>query len=788
MLKQEHAVLAGEIARVEIEDPYLKIIEEERAAEAKRKRTQREVDEECCPVVLHSDLSENTMEAIIETFKDANYEILQDEVLKFDVDMASEILTDDIDDPDYASRINKLIKDPQRLLIVARGSDGVFNELTKFIGPKSIEGPLEDETFESIRDKFGDGKPNSCLTAPKTAATAEKVIKMLYPEFVPRRVIIYVPDAEEIRPSVHPMEDKKDSLIDAEASEGSSGVPEYQGPPRVIVLVKPPAYESYRHAVVTDLEANGFEVLSTKDYTFSEEEARDHYADMASLSQFESLISLMTSGPSFIIMACKAVSLRSFILDFDILCWNCLRDNFFLQDGLRALKDILGPESYAQALKDSPDTLRGKYSSLPDVPKEDDLTWIDGTTAEPQAQNTIVRFFPIEETFALLKPDSQPAWDEILDDIKQAGFKIAARREVQLLPEEVRAIYDAGMDKPYFDDLVRHMTSGPSLALILRAQDAVKKWKKLIGPTDPDVAVDSYPPDVKPENVCLRATYGRNFRDNAVHGSSSLEEAKKSIRLLFSSGSHRDSDTSLCKLKFIKFQKGFEEEDGYDEYDDDDFCNEEQREDENEEEYEERMLRCERSRRCREKRRSRQTLEEAEEEEEEEEIEDEEEEEEEEEEGQDREKEEEKTEKEHEKVGEKPRGKKKGKAEGSHTKSGKSKAVPVVEETEHNEEVKQVTEDIVEETQPPTTIEEVKEDTEMRATGEEDRTTITSPPPQELQETTEVTEEANGEGTNPNNQIRPRRRVKPSQNSSISSPQLMQVVLFNRGQRAATYR
>lgn len=145
------------------------------------------------------------------------------------------------------------------------------------------------------------------------------MIKTLYPEFTPRRVIIYVPEAEEIRPSIHPTEDKKDSLIDAEVSEGSSGVPEYQGPPRVIVLVKPPAYESYRHAVVTDLEASGFQVLSTKDYTFSEEEARGYYADMASLSLFESLISVMTSGPSLIIMACKAVSLRLFILDFGAL-------------------------------------------------------------------------------------------------------------------------------------------------------------------------------------------------------------------------------------------------------------------------------------------------------------------------------------------------------------------------------------------------------------------------------------------------------------------------------------
>ncbi|KAL5110538.1 hypothetical protein TcWFU_006476 [Taenia crassiceps] len=61
---------------------------------------------------------------------------------------------------------------------------------------------------------------------------------------------------------------------------------------------------------------------------------------------------------------------------------------------------------------------------------------------------------------------------------------------------------------------------------------------------------------------------------------------------------------------------------------------------------------------------------------------------------------------------------------------------------------------------PPTTIEEVKEDTEMRAAGEEDRTTITSSAPQEPQEMTEVTEEASTRETNLNNKIRPERRMK----------------------------
>ena len=118
-------------------------------------------------------------------------------------------------------------------------------------------------------------------------------------------------EIEEARISVRPSETHLEGLDNIGASEESSGVPEYEGPPRVIVLVKPPAYEKFKNGVQNDLEANGFEILSTRDYTFTEEEAREYYSELASLSWFETLISIMISGPSYVIMACRNVCIQN---------------------------------------------------------------------------------------------------------------------------------------------------------------------------------------------------------------------------------------------------------------------------------------------------------------------------------------------------------------------------------------------------------------------------------------------------------------------------------------------
>nr|CDS33632.1 thioredoxin domain containing protein 3 [Hymenolepis microstoma] len=509
MLKQERAVKAGEIARVEIEDPYLRLIEEELVAETKRKKLQKEIDQECCPLIFHPDLNPEIVDDIIDMLKDAQFEILKDENITLDPTLVNESLNEENIESDFMNQINGLINDTLRCVIVAKGPEGVIDEISNFIGPKEIEEFSEDENFESIRDKFGNGKSDSCVTVPDSKEQAKKVLSMIFPDFSPPKLVIYAKEQEINQQSIL----SKRSLVKTGenilSDTSASSLPEYNGPPRVIVLVKPPAYDSYRNSVVSDLESNGFKVLSTKDYTYSENEAKEFYAEFESLSSYESLISFMTSGPTFVIMACR-------------------------ENAYNKLKSMLGPESYAQAAKENPDCLRAKYSCPSNgEAKEDDLTWIDGTVTEKSAVDIMSKFFPVEETFALLKPDSRPAWDDIIEDINKNGFKIEDRQEIELTPDDVKVIYSLCIDKVYFDDLLRQMTSGPSLALILKAQDAVKKWSRLIGPTDPDSAVDSYPDNIKPEDVCLRATYGISFLENAVHGSSNPEDAKKCIQLIF---------------------------------------------------------------------------------------------------------------------------------------------------------------------------------------------------------------------------------------------------------------
>ncbi|VDL61910.1 unnamed protein product [Hymenolepis diminuta] len=477
MLKQERGFKAGEIARTEIEDPYLKIMEEELAAEAKRKKLQREISQECCPLIFHPDLNPETVDAIIDMLENAHFEILKDETITIDPSAVNEFLDDDNIDPNFLNQINNLVNDSLRCIIVTNGPEDVIYEINKFVGPTNLEEINENENFESVRDKFGDGKSDSCVTVPNSKELVEKVMNMLFPDFSPPKVIIYMKEPEIDQQSIL----FKKSLVktgeDILSDEVVSVMPEYEGPPRIIVLIKPPAYDSYRNSVVSDLELNGFKVLSTKDYTFSEKEAREFYAEFESLSSYELLISLMTSGPTFVIMAC--------------------RDN-----ALNKLKSMLGSESFAQATKENPDCLRAKYSYPPNGEvKEDDLTWVDGTVTEKSAEDALNKFFPIEKTFALLKPDSRSAWNDIIEDINKNGFKIVDKKEVELTPDDVKFIYSFCIDKGYFDDLMRQMTSGPSLALILMAQDAVKKWSKLIGPTDPDSAVDSYPDNVNPEDV-----------------------------------------------------------------------------------------------------------------------------------------------------------------------------------------------------------------------------------------------------------------------------------------------
>ena len=131
----------------------------------------------------------------------------------------------------------------------------------------------------------------------------------------------------------------------------------------------------------------------------------------------------------------------------------------------------------------------------------------------------------MERTFAIIKPDAVAAGftGRILQRIEAEGFQIRAMRMVKLSKAEAEGFYAVHRERPFFASLTTFMSSGPAVVLALDAPDAIKKWRTLMGATDP----------AKAEPQTLRKEFGRSIENNATHGSDAPETAAFEIGYFF---------------------------------------------------------------------------------------------------------------------------------------------------------------------------------------------------------------------------------------------------------------
>jgi Nucleoside diphosphate kinase len=129
-------------------------------------------------------------------------------------------------------------------------------------------------------------------------------------------------------------------------------------------------------------------------------------------------------------------------------------------------------------------------------------------------------------TFSIIKPDAVRTGKTgpILAMINEAGFEIAAMRMVKMTLPQAESFYSVHKGKPFFDGLIEFMTSGPVVVMILRHENAVDQFRKLIGATDP----------AKAEPGTIRRTFAVSVQMNAVHGSDSVENAIREANFFFS--------------------------------------------------------------------------------------------------------------------------------------------------------------------------------------------------------------------------------------------------------------
>lgn len=131
----------------------------------------------------------------------------------------------------------------------------------------------------------------------------------------------------------------------------------------------------------------------------------------------------------------------------------------------------------------------------------------------------------IEQTLSIIKPDAvkKQIIGEIQTRIHQAKLDIIAIKMVKLTKEQAEGFYAEHQDKPFFANLVNFMMSGPIVVQVLQGENAVERYRQLMGPTDLSKAAAG----------TLRADFANSMRENAVHGSDSLVSAEREIAYFF---------------------------------------------------------------------------------------------------------------------------------------------------------------------------------------------------------------------------------------------------------------
>jgi nucleoside-diphosphate kinase len=133
-----------------------------------------------------------------------------------------------------------------------------------------------------------------------------------------------------------------------------------------------------------------------------------------------------------------------------------------------------------------------------------------------------------QQTLSIIKPDAVAAdkAGPIIASIEAVGLHVVAMRMTWLTSDQAAIFYAVHKDRPFYKPLVEFMSSGPIIAMVLEGDNSVEAYRKLMGATDP----------VKALLGTLRKEFGTSVERNAVHGSDSLENAKKEIGFFFTEG------------------------------------------------------------------------------------------------------------------------------------------------------------------------------------------------------------------------------------------------------------
>ena len=131
----------------------------------------------------------------------------------------------------------------------------------------------------------------------------------------------------------------------------------------------------------------------------------------------------------------------------------------------------------------------------------------------------------MQKTFSIIKPDAtkRNITGSIINLIENSGLRIVGQKRIHLTINQAKKFYEVHKDRPFYNDLIEYMTSEPVVVQVLSGDNAVSRYREVMGATNPDEA----------ETGTIRKIHALNIQENSVHGSDSEENAKNEIDFFF---------------------------------------------------------------------------------------------------------------------------------------------------------------------------------------------------------------------------------------------------------------
>ncbi|KAJ2179651.1 hypothetical protein GGH18_005527, partial [Coemansia sp. RSA 530] len=285
---------------------------------------------------------------------------------------------------------------------------------------------------------------------------------------------------------------------------------------RTFAIVKPDALTPFKFQQIDALiKLNEFETIRQKLIWLSEDQAEALFPGRAAEDDGREWLQYITGAP------CLALELAK---PDAPLFWQLTMGADDPASGARdsdSIRGILAVDRIRNAVDGSQEP--------EDAAKQLELVFSDAVPALEYNNFLMQRADDTHATLALIKPDISRNEDAVAHVIGRAiarGYTIKDRVELTLSRAQASAFYAEHEGKPFFDGLIEFMTSGPVIALLLDGDDVVRGWRMMIGPSDADIARQQVPQSI-------RAMLGVDGRQNAVHGSDSVEAAHREIGLFF---------------------------------------------------------------------------------------------------------------------------------------------------------------------------------------------------------------------------------------------------------------